>query len=85
MKFKPRRKFNAYCTISEEVACSRNLSLESKNVHRAMAIILLRIGLSRLCRHFFENNRQALAFENNTSILGGICSILGGKNRFFCH
>ena len=37
------------------------------------------LGLSRLCRHFFENNRQALAFENNASILGGICSILGGK------
>ena len=38
-----------------------------------------RVGLSRLCRHFFENNRQALAFENNASILGGICSILGEK------
>ena len=37
------------------------------------------IGLSRLCRHFFENNRQALAFENNASILGGICRILGEK------
>ena len=37
------------------------------------------VGFSGLCRHFFENNRQALAFENNASILGGICSILGEK------
>ena len=37
------------------------------------------LGLSRLCQHFFENNRQALAFENNGSILGGICGILGEK------
>ena len=29
MKIKPRRKFNAYCTISEEVARSRIQCLES--------------------------------------------------------
>ena len=44
-----------------------------------IARCLPQVGLSRLCRHFFENNRQALAFENNASILGGICSILGEK------
>ena len=29
------------------------------------------VGLSRLCWHFFKNNRHELAFENNASILGG--------------
>ena len=36
-------------------------------------IMIYLIGLSRLCQHFFENNRHELAFENNASIIGGIC------------
>ena len=41
------------------------------------------IGLSRLCWHFFENNRHELAFENNASILGGICHDFRGKSKFW--
>ena len=42
MKIKPCQKFNAYCTISEEVACSRIQRLDSQNAHRAMAVFILR-------------------------------------------
>ena len=41
MKIKPLRKFNAYCTISEEAARSRIQRLESYNVHHATAVIIL--------------------------------------------